>query len=228
MIHRWDQLTFLHWSYDPTIVQQLLPEGLVVDTFDDRAWVGLVPFLMEVRPPKGPAVPWVSHFCETNVRTYATAPDGTRGVWFLSLDAARLAAVVVARTAYRLPYYWSKMTIDQIDDTLAYSTRRRWPGPRGASSFIKVHVGDPYAPDELGDLDHFLTARWRLYSERRRGLRSALAEHAPWPLHHVDLLDIDDELIQAAGLPTPNGDPICHWSPGVEVRIGLPHNVAPT
>lgn len=52
MVHRWDQLTFLHWDYDPDIVQRLLPEGLVVDTFDDRAWVGLVPFLMEVRPPR--------------------------------------------------------------------------------------------------------------------------------------------------------------------------------
>lgn len=225
MIHRWDQLTFLHWDYDPDVVQRLLPEGLVVDTFEDRAWVGLVPFMMEVRAPRGPAVPWISHFCETNVRTYATAPDGTRGVWFLSLDAARLAAVATARTTYRLPYYWSEMSLDRTDDTLTYSCRRRWPGPRGAKSFVKVRVGDPFAPEELGDLDHYLTARWRLYSDRRKGLRYALAEHAPWPLHRVDLLDLDDELVAATGLPTPVGEPICHWSPGVEVRIGMPHKV---
>ena len=226
MIHRWDQLTFLHWSYDPTVVQRLLPEGLTVDTFDGRAWVGLVPFLMEVRPPRGPAVPWLSHFCETNVRTYATAPDGTRGVWFLSLDAARLAAVATARTTYRLPYFWSSMNLDQKDDIWTYSSQRRWPGPRGASSFVRVRVGDPYTPEDLGDLDHFLTARWRLYSDRRQGLRFALAAHPPWPLHRVDLLDLDDELVTATGLPAPQGEPICHWSPGVEVRIGLPHRVA--
>ena len=225
MIHRWDQLTFLHWSYDPVVVQRLLPEGLVVDTFDGRAWVGLVPFMMEVRAPRGPALPWISRFCETNVRTYAVAPDGTRGVWFLSLDAARLPAVVTARTVYRLPYLWAAMQFDRNDDTVSYTSRRRWPGPRGARSSVKLRLGEPFAPTELDDLDHFLTARWRLYSSRRHGLRSALAQHQPWPLHRAELLDFHDELLVAGGLPQPVGDPICHWSPGVEVRIGFPHRV---
>lgn len=225
MIHRWDDLTFLHWSYPPDVVQRLLPDGLVVDTFDDRAWVALVPFRMEVRPARGPALPWISRFCETNVRTYATAPDGTRGVWFLSLDAARLPAVVTARSVYRLPYLWSSMTFDRTGDSVTYTSRRRWPGPRGASSSATIRVGERYEPEELGDLDHFLTARWRLYSPRRGGLRSALAEHAPWPLHRAELVHLDDELLEAGGLPAPAGDPICHWSPGVEVRIGIPGRV---
>ena len=225
MIHRWDQLTFLHWSYDPEVVQRLLPDGLVVDTFDDRAWVALVPFVMEVRPPKGPALPWISRFCETNVRTYATAADGTRGVWFLSLDAARLPAVLTARSLYRLPYLWSAMTFDREDDVVTYTCRRRWPGPRGASSSVRIRIGEPFQPAELTDRDHFLTARWRLYSPRRGGPHAALAEHPPWPLHRVEVLDLDDELLRAGGLPEPEGEPLCHWSPGVEVRIGTPRRV---
>ncbi len=223
MIHRWDRLAFLHWSYDPALVQRLLPESLTVDTYDGSAWVGLVPFLMEVRPPRGPALPWISHFCETNVRTYATAPDGTRGVWFLSLDAARLPAVITARTVYRLPYFWSAMRLDRSADTYSYTCRRRWPAPRGAASIVEVRVGDRYAPSELGPFDHYLTARWRLYSTRGGGLRYALAEHEPWPLHRLEVLELRDELIAAAGLPQPTGEPIAHWSPGVEVRIGVPH-----
>ncbi len=93
MAQRWDLLTFLHWDFDPEVVQRLLPADLMVDTFDGRAWVGLVPFMMEVRPPGIPALPWISHFCETNVRTYVKTADGTRGVWFFSLEAARWAAV---------------------------------------------------------------------------------------------------------------------------------------
>jgi len=226
MIHRWDLLTFLHWSYDPETVQRLLPKGLTVETYNGRAWVGLVPFLMEVRPPRGPALPWISHFCETNVRTYATGTDGTRGVWFLSLDAARLPAVITARTTYRLPYFWSAMHLDQSGDTFTYNCRRRWPAPRGAKSLVKVRVGDPYEASELTDFDHYLTARWRLYSEQPHGLRYALAEHDPWPLHRAEVLDVDDQLITATGLPTPQGEPIAHWSPGTEVRIGFPHKVA--
>ncbi|NOX29925.1 MAG: DUF2071 domain-containing protein [Actinobacteria bacterium] len=225
MVHRWDRLTFLHWSYDPAVVQELLPEGLTVDTFGGRAWVGLVPFMMEVRAARGPSLPWISHFCETNVRTYATAADGTRGVWFLSLDAARLPAVATARTAYRLPYFWSSMSLGQQDGVVSYSSERRWPGPRGTKSVVKVRPGEAFGADDLADLDHFLTARWRLYSAHRSGQRSALAEHPAWPLHRAELLELDDELVSAAGLPTPTGDPICHWSPGVEVRIGLPHKL---
>lgn len=225
MIHRWDQLAFLHWSYDPEVVQRLLPEGLTVDTFDDRAWVGLIPFVMQVRPPRGPALPWISNFAETNVRTYTIAPDGTRGVWFLSLDAARLAAVVTARSVYRLPYLWAKMQVERTGDEIHYRSIRRWPGPRGARSTTTIRIAEPYADADLTERDHFLTARWRLYSPRRRGLRSALAAHPAWPLHRAEVLELDDELLTAAGLPSPQGDPLCHWSPGVEVRIGLPHGV---
>lgn len=31
------RLTFLHWPYEPALVQPLLPSGLVLDTFDGAA-----------------------------------------------------------------------------------------------------------------------------------------------------------------------------------------------
>ena len=46
MRQRWERLTFLHWSYEPAVVQRLLPPWLRTDTFDGMAWVGLVPFFM--------------------------------------------------------------------------------------------------------------------------------------------------------------------------------------
>jgi uncharacterized protein YqjF (DUF2071 family) len=228
MVHGWKQLTFLHWRFDPEVVQRLLPDGLTVETFDGSAWVGLVPFAMEVTLPRSGLVPWLSRFPETNVRTYVIAPDGSTGVWFLSLDAARLGAVATARTAYHLPYFWSKMQISHVGDVMTYQTRRWWPGPFGAASEVAIETGPALAPDELGDLDHWLTARWRLFSATRSGLRFARADHPPWPLHRARLLHGDDGLVTAAGLPRPQGDPLVHWSPGVEVRIGLPHRLVGT
>ena len=225
MVHWWDELTFLHWRFEPASVQRLLPDGLTVQTFDGSAWVGLVPFFLRVGLPGVPSVPWLSRFAETNVRTYATSADGTQGIWFFSLDAARLGAVVVARATYRLPYFWSKMSIGHSGSTISYRCARRWPGPRGARSEVVIDVGEPFEATALAELDHFLTARWALFSAPRVGLRHAMAFHNPWPLHRARVIRVQDELVRAAGLPEPTGEPIAHYSPSVEVRIGWPSRI---
>jgi uncharacterized protein YqjF (DUF2071 family) len=229
MIQRWETLTFVHWSFDPDAVARLLPAALTVETFEGRAWVGLIPFFMRVRGPRGPSVPWASRFCETNVRTYVRDDQGRSGIWFFSLDAARLGAVITARATFRLPYLWSRMRVRRTSDTVEYTTRRRWPGPHGASSRLVVEVGAAFSPAELTARDHFLTARWRLFSiggGRGDGWRRyAEAQHDPWPLRRARVLDCDDELLAAAGLPKVETEPLAHFSPGVDVRIGLPHRL---
>jgi uncharacterized protein YqjF (DUF2071 family) len=222
MVHSWDELTFLHWRYQPELVQRLLPDGLSVETFDGSAWVGLVPFFLKVGLPGVPSVPWLSRFAETNVRTYVRGQDGSTGIWFFSLDAARLGAVLVARSTYRLPYFWSDMALEHDGSTISYSCRRRWPGPRGAVSEAVIDIGEPFRPDELGELDHYLTARWALFSAPRSGLRHARAYHEPWPLQRGRVLHLRDELVPAAGLPEPEGEPLVHHARSVEVRIGWP------
>jgi uncharacterized protein len=222
MRQRWERLTFLHWAFDPAAVQRLLPAGLQVDTFGGTAWVGLVPFFMRVSTAGGRRAPWVSDFCETNVRTYVRDGDGRAGIWFFSLDAARLGAVAVARATYKLPYYWSSMRLAEHDGRLTYACRRRWPGPRSAASRVQISVGARFRADELDRRDHFLTARWILFSSSGTWHRLARAYHQPWPLYRAQVQAVDDQLIVAAGLPRPDGEPLAHYSPGVDVRIGRP------
>lgn len=224
MVHWWDQLTFLHWRVDAADVQRLLPEGLTVETYDGSAWVGLVPFFLRVGLPRLPSIPWFSRFPETNVRTYARSADGTSGVWFFSLDAARLGAVVVARATYRLPYFWAKMRIERTGSTISYRSTRRWPRPAGASA-TTIEIGERYEADELTHLDHFLTARWALFSAPRSGLHEARADHEPWPLYRGRVVGLDDSLIRASGLPQPEDHPIVHYAPRVTVRVGWPQRV---
>ena len=227
MVQSWDELTFIHWRYRPEVVQRLLPRGLEVETFDGCAWVGLVPFFMRVRLPHLPAVPWAACFAETNVRTYVRGPGGDRGIWFFSLDAARLGAVLTARSTYRLPYFWSRMRVEHRGTTIGYECRRRWPAPRGARSSATIEIGERFEPSELSELDHFLTARWTLFSSPRSGLHLARAHHEPWPLQRARLVRVQDELVAAAGLPDAEGTPLVHFSPSVEVRIGWPHRTGP-
>ena len=239
MRQRWERLTFLHWPFDPAQVQRLLPAGLTAETFDGAAWVGLVPFYMHVATASGRQAPWASRFCETNVRTYVRDRHGRPGIWFFSLDAARLGAVAVARSAYRLPYFWSAMRLAERGPEIAYGCRRRWPAP-GADSRVRIRVGERISPGEVSERDHFLTARWILFSvsgssgprdasgsRDSSGPRQRLARacHSPWPLHQAEARTVDDRLITAAGLPPPHGEPLVLYSPGVDVRIGRPERL---
>lgn len=218
MRQEWKDLGYLHWRYDPVVVQALLPAGLTVDTFDGSAWVGLIPFSMrDIGLARGPAVPYLGSFAEVNVRTYVHV-DGRPGVWFFSLDVDRLLPAAVARVSYRLPYCWGATSHAREDDSLITRVARRWPD-RLADSSISMHMGNPIKADEL---DIFLTARWGLYSRSRSGLRYAAVDHEPWPLRSAEALAHDPVLLEAAGLPAPQGEPHARCSDGVNVRIGLP------
>lgn len=217
---RWRTLTFLHWAYHPADVQRLLPPGLDVHTHDGMAWVGLIPFVLcDFRPPGLPAIPALSTFPETNVRTYVVDRNGLDGLWFLSLDASGLATVLGARACLGIPYHWAAMTV-QSSSTVTYRSRRRWPPM--ARHDIVVEPGAPLAAEELDERDHFLTARWRAFTTIAGRLVNVPVEHQAWPLWRVRIHQLHQDLLVTAGLPAPEGQPVAHYSPGVDVRFGPP------
>ncbi|MBT2388592.1 YqjF family protein [Streptomyces maoxianensis] len=218
----WLDLAFLHWAVDPADVAPLLPAGTVPDTLDGVTYVGLVAFRMHrVGWFRLPGVPYLGTFPETNVRLYSVDAHGRRGVVFRSLDASRLIPVAVARTAFRLPYLWSRMTVRHRDDTITYTSARRWPGPSGAHSRITVRIRE--SVEDPTALEHFLTARWGMHNTFLGRQMYLPNTHPRWPLHRADLVECDENLIVAAGLPKPVGDPVSVlYSPGVPVRFGRP------
>jgi uncharacterized protein YqjF (DUF2071 family) len=223
--NRWDDLTFVHWPYEPDVVQALLPDGLRVDTHDDgtgpRAWVSLVPFRMRRAGPTFlPPLPWLSTFPETNVRTYVVDSVGNRAVWFLSLDASRLPVVAFARWTIGFPYLWADMTIERDGDVLTYeTTRRKWPSLPPATTRLVVRVGAPVTPTPL---DLFLTARWGTVARWRGRLRHHPVDHPAWAMRSATLVELDDTAVTAGGLPAPTGTPLVRVAASVDARFGRP------
>ena len=225
MLQSWKKLTYVHWPVAAEQIDRNLPTGLVADTIDGSAWVGLVAFEMQrIRIPRTPAIPYFGTFPETNVRTYVRDSTGRPGVWFDSLDITRLLPVAVARAGYRLPYMWAEMTIQTDHGRIEYNARRRWPEPRNVSSHLAVVPGAPIHATEQSSLERFLTARWGLYTMLGSRLAYAPVDHPAWPLQAAELEQIDDEFVEAAGYSV-EGEPIVHYSDGVDVRIGLPRRV---
>jgi hypothetical protein len=223
MLQGWHDLASLHWRYDPALVQAWLPPAFRVDTFDGSAWVGILPFQMHrIRLPHLPALgPW-SSFPETNVRTYIVDSHGRRGVWFASLDITRVVPAALARISYHLPYCWATMDIERHGDHITYRSRRRWPAG-SAELEVGLRIGPALAPDDISELEHFLSARWALGSTWAGRPTWAEVDHGAWPLHRGEVTQLDQTLLRAAGLADPVGAPVVLWSPGVEVRIGRPH-----
>jgi uncharacterized protein len=220
---RWSDVAFVHWRVDPALVAPLLPAGTRPDVHDGSSWVGLVPFrMLRMRAARGPALPWLGTFAETNVRLYSVDAAGRRGVVFRSLEAARLAVVLGARAALNLPYTWARMRVRHVGDEIHYETRRRFPGPRGAGARVVVRPG-PEVP-AADPLAAFLTARWGLHTRHLGRTLYVPNQHAAWPLRRAALAHLDDSLVAAAGLPGTAGrepDSVL-FSPGVEVVFGWP------
>jgi uncharacterized protein YqjF (DUF2071 family) len=107
-----------------------------------------------------------------------------------------------------------------------YVSRRRRPQPAAASAEIVLRLGDAIAPSELTPLERFLTGRWRLYAALRGGTGATQVEHEPWPLIGRGPPSGPGELLAAAGLGSPAGDPLAHFSVGVEARFGARRQVA--
>lgn len=218
----WRDLTFLHWPLPARDVRPLVPGELELDLWDGVAWVGLVPFAIEgLTHPSMPAIPWLSSFLETNVRTYVMDRFGRRGVWFFSLDAARLPAVIGARAAYALPYYWANLRLERRGTVVQYSGSRcsvRRPEYRAL-----VEIGESImTPSEF---EVFLTARFRLFAHRLGRLRLAAVEHPPWPLQRARVVSLEQNMVRAAGLPSPQGPALAHFAATVDVKVGWPELV---
>lgn len=218
---RWDELAYFHWSFEPSAVQAHLPRGVRVDTFDGRAWVGLIPFEMRrVQLGPTPPIPYLSHFIEINVRTYVVDPLGRRAIWFFSLDVPRSLIVGVARTVFSLPYCWADASHTVVGARHRYEMERRRPHRSQPTASIDFEVGDRVPASEVEPIDHFLTARWALVTTRRRRLLYGAVHHEPWPLHRIDRFDVDAaSMFEAAGLPAPVGEPRALYSPGVAVDL---------
>ena len=208
---RWLDLLFAHWPVAPEVLRPLVPPGLELDTFDGAAWLGIVPFRMShVRPFGLPLPGGAFAFAETNVRTYATAPDGTRGIWFLSLDGAQLAGATAARVAFGVPYHHAQVTSRTDGDGIVHTSRCTDAAP--AELRIGYRPIGPVRYAEPGGLEAFLTDRMALFAVHRGRLTATRVEHATWPLQDAEAEIHCNTMTAPFGIALPSTPPILQFA----------------
>jgi uncharacterized protein YqjF (DUF2071 family) len=177
-----------------------------------------------VRDAGGPAgVPAALHgadFLETNVRTYAPSRAAGR---VLLRSGVIAAAVKAARWGWGLPYFHATMSIAHDGETIEYDTRRR-------DRRRLVITSLPARPDARASaptFEYFLLERYLLFSLERQRVFAGQVHHVPYPAQEVEVAELEDQLVAAAGLPAPSRPyDAVHYAAGVDVEVFGPWPVS--
>jgi uncharacterized protein YqjF (DUF2071 family) len=204
-------------------VQAKLPAGLIADTFDGSAWLGVVPFTMDRIRFRSVGehtfgIPTARAFPELNLRTYVRTLDGRNGVYFFSLDAGSLLAVVGARIGFGLPYFWARMSEEiSASGVIHYRSERHFGGSHAPASFAAQYrsLGRPSADD---DLRRFLTERYALFVRRFGAVQIGHIHHERWQLEDAEAEIETNTLPQSFGFTLPDRPPVLHYSNEIQMR----------
>ena len=213
----WGQILFINWPLPPESIAQTLPPGLVLDTFEQQAWLSLVHIELSICPYFLPARVFGLRTPELNLRTYV-CQRGRPGVYFYSLAVPELLATIGARLLYPGLNYEQARFCGQISDQLTIDY------PTGAQLSIQHQIST--ATGRLSDrLTRWLTDRQRFFawSPARQQLTAGLIDHPPWQLYPQQATVIERELLTSyqlpAGLPR---EPLIFGAAGLPVRASRP------
>ena len=211
----WLDLAFLHYPVATKEIESRIPKGVSIDTYENAAWIGLVPFRMSgvMRRPL-PDIPLFSSFPELNLRTYVIA-EGKPGVWFFSLDAASYPIVLGGKALYDLPYHYANSSLNQKEDWFEFLSIRKKERTKFHAKYRPI--GEEFLAKN-GTFEHWATERYCLYSlSGHLSISRVEVHHKQWPLQKSEVDIVENEIIDSAGISVIDNKPRCHYSRGVHV-----------
>lgn len=179
MYQKWENLLCLHIPVDAGELLPHVPNELELDLYDGDAWISIFPFKVKNLQFRGlPKPPYIHEFLELNVRTYVKYKN-IPGIYFFSLDAAKILPVIGARLG-TLPYYKAGMKTAEKNGWTDYYSRRQLSGGKapyfkgGYKSISKAEI------PSTGTLDYWLFERYYLFNTVGSRVISTGIHHLPW------------------------------------------------
>ena len=212
----WRSLLFIHWPVDIATLREQVPADLELDLLDGKAYVGIVPFVMQdVRPgwlPKSLSL----NLLETKLRTYVIY-RGKPGVYFFSLDANSWLAVQAARWGWGLPYHHARLDLEQRDEAYHYQLRRR---RSNVELQVRYQPTTMLGASRVDSAEHFLLERYLLFVRRGRHLFMGQVHHSPYPAQAVEIHSLRENMLANRQFrPLVQEPSFSHYASGVDVEI---------
>jgi uncharacterized protein len=180
----WCDLVMLNYEIESRLLQDYLPAGTTVDSFEGKTYVSLVGFqFRRTRVLGALAIPFHSAFDEVNLRFYVRCKQGSgerRGVVFIAEIVPRRAVALIARYVYGENYVCSRMRHRISTTATTKAAEYEWQ-LNGSWCRLYAQASAPAIAAEQGSLEEFITEHYWGYSRQRDG--SALeynVSHVPW------------------------------------------------
>ena len=185
----WRYLAMLNYEIDPAVLQRHLPAGLVVDTWQGRAFASMVGFLFLDTRLLGLPIPWHRNFEEVNLRYYVRrrdlGDDAPRAVAFVKEIVPRPAIAWTARAVYGERYVHLPMRhqigyASGAPASIEYGWRFRGQWQR-----LGVRPQGAAQPMTPGSEAEFIAEHYWGYASQRGRTGEYQVEHPPWRVGQV-------------------------------------------
>lgn len=220
MTQEWHDVYFLHWPIAPEYIRQYIPPELEIDTFEDRAWLGIVFFEMKkLRTRFMPTIPGINTFLELNVRTYVKY-KGKSGVYFFSLDVNNRIVSQFAKVGDILPFRYANMTSKIDRSIVTFQNRSEHTGQ--APEILIASVEAKLESTLRTPLEYWLTERHYLWTKVMGRLIRQYNGHSPWILKRVNCTVHENSMAPFLMCNVQETHPIAHFSTYKKAFLYLP------
>ena len=204
---KWSDVLFVSFEVDYDLLRSELPKDLEVDTFNGKAYLSIVPFVMsDIRFFFTPSLPF-SKLSELNLRTYVRYKNKP-GIYFFTLDSDHRLGNFLAQKIFNLPYRYAILNID-IDNNL-YNVQSK------NSLSLKVRIKDKQIKT---DFSNWIAERYCLYNIVGEKVSRGDVLHPTWNLKEAEVINIDDQFSKQFNLDVCPTKYHCFYSKEINVRF---------
>ncbi|HET9236498.1 MAG TPA: DUF2071 domain-containing protein [Oligoflexus sp.] len=171
---QWHHLILVNFEVPAHILQEFLPYGVEVDSWNNQTLVSLVGFSFAGTSVKGMTLPWAADFEEVNLRFYVKRRVQEQGAWVERRAVVFVREIVpftiIAATAnlfYGERYRSLTMNHEAHHLENQKKVAYHWADQNGSCSIEAMLNGEP-KPLEEGSLAEFITEHYFGYAKKGR------------------------------------------------------------
>lgn len=201
----WKNLVMLNYEVDPAELLPLVPSGVELDLWQDRALVSLVGFIFADTRLLSVPIPLHRTFEEVNLRFYVKRTvDGEvrRAVTFIKEIVPKRAVAVIARAGYNEPYESMPMRHRygaSMDSSLPKSLDYQWQLDGAWCGMSATIDGEGRIPP-LDAEETFVTEHYWGYTRQRNGSTVEYrVEHPRWRVWKAATSSVSGDLSRLYG-----------------------------